>query len=847
MNKKRTAVVVLGIVWVLFFGAGILVSLNGFGITSRWIADIYPEAVITPEEFTPPKAYLKEFTQNGDGSITSDSADPWLFVNLNANGLTRLHTLEINVSSATNLGEGISVFYADSYQSVGFLLKEGCNRVTLRKAAENDNGLRLDLTAKQKQTIKIDSIIINNNRYLTTCYGRKIFSFLACFLWISLLLLVSVPAVKEKISGSIPQKFSWIFSRNLKENPAVSGRLPHILSWGSSCIIGCGLAFCFSWQINADKAFFEYDLGNLILWAAVLLLSYLGVGGRLSVLSFTGIYMFVHGYLQYSLNDESMGYYVSRMYFNAMLAVNVLLFILLVLMLQKLVGMALGNLVFAIIFGLYILANLIKLKYQNALFSSADFALAGEIAGIAGQYVRLWMVGLLLILLVGIVFVCVKYGKKLKEYFKPRFRWTSIPTALCFLAMVLVSLSNGFQKLGIDTKVEYRTNKEQLNAMGFGMYTLLEFSGNQNTGEPEGYDESIVAEIQKYKDHSTETQVTPTVILILAESLFQVENIEGVTFNAPLTSNLAPYKVCNVVSPSYGGRTAAAEFEALTGLSNLFISGDAIPYTTYFKKTGNDTGSIAREFHDNGYITYAVHANNAGYYSRDTAFENMGFDDFISKEDFYLTSEDYLEDNLINDRAFVDMILKVLENSQDPVFLFGASLEGHSPYGEKYSSTEIQAESDCYSSDAVRELSKYGQAVYNFDAQMGRLIDYFETTQKPALIYIYGDHLPPLLINSEDGYLENDYLKYSTPLYAYSNYCDTSIQEEYLSLSQVAPEILQKSGIPYRAYYDYIYQLRKEYPVTHKNITENTDNENLQTYRKIQWDLLRGQRYLLKQ
>lgn len=832
MSKKKIAVLAMSIVWGLLLLAGLCASANVFGITSHLIERIYPQAVITPEEFTPPKAYLKDFTQNKDGSITSDSADPWIFVNLNTNGLTGLHTLDLNVTSATNISEGATIYYTDSYHSIDFNLQEGLNRISLRKAAENDNGLRLDLTSKQKQTLYIESIIINNNQYLTTYYGRKIFSLTLCFVLISLLCLAKF-SHKWKVSDILDVLKEAIHKKSC-------------ITAVASMIIGFGIAFLLSWNISGDKGLFSFDLGNLMLWLTICLVSLLAIRNELSTLLFAVAYLIIHGYLQYSLNDEGFWYYVSHMYFNSMLALNLLLFLLIIITIQKLAG-HLGNVLCVAIFGLYIVANLIKMKFQNALFSSADFALAGEITGIAGQYVKLWMVVLLVLALLAILFLCIHFRKKVIPYLKPEFHWSSILAALALLILVLLVFSNFFQSLGVNTKAQYLTNKEQLNAMGFGMYTLLEFSGQQNTGEPEGYDESIVADLAQYKDHSTENDTKPTVILILAESLFQVEQVPGVTFNTPLTANLAPYKVCNVISPSYGGRTAAAEFESLTGLSNLFIPGDSIPYTTYLKKTGHTTGSIAREFHDNGYMTYAVHANTASYYSRDTAYENMGFDDFISKEDFFLTQDDFLADNLVRDEAFANMILKLLENTEEPVFLFGASLEGHSPYDGKYDTTEVIASSEQYSSDAMKELSKYGQAVYNFDQQMGRIIDYFETSKKPVLIYVYGDHLPPVLVNSEDGYLNDDYLKYSTPLYAYSNYCDTSIEEEYISLSQVAPEILRKSGIDYRAYYDYIYQLRKKYPITHKNMISNTDTKELKTYEKLQWDLLQGQRYLLNQ
>ena len=224
----------------------------------------------------------------------------------------------------------------------------------------------------------------------------------------------------------------------------------------------------------------------------------------------------------------------------------------------------------------------------------------------------------------------------------------------------------------------------------------------------------------------------------------------------------------------------------------------------------------------------------------------MGFNDFISIEDMELNKNDYLADGLVSDAAFVDQILNILKANEVPVFIFGASLESHSPYLYKYESTDILAHSDIYSENILNEVSSYAQSVYNFDQQMGRLIAHFEQLDKPVLIYIFGDHKPPLKVNELNGCLDNDWQKYQVPLYAYSNYCDVSVEQEWLSMNQIAPEILRKSGVLYNAYFDYIYSLRNNYPVIHKNVIDNWECEELQLYNAIQWDLLFGWDYLLR-
>lgn len=396
----------------------------------------------------------------------------------------------------------------------------------------------------------------------------------------------------------------------------------------------------------------------------------------------------------------------------------------------------------------------------------------------------------------------------------------------------------------------YITQRQEINATGFAVYTLLEFSDNRKIAAPKGYSSDIVTTIENFKYTTTESNVKPTVILILAESLFEVESIEDVTFNMKLTSNIAPYKVADTISPSYGGRTAAAEFEALTGLSNLFVDGDAMVYTDYLSRNGAHTGGLAKEFKANGYSAYAVHANTASYYSRDIVYENMGFDQFIYKDKFELSEEDILEDSSTKDAAFVDEILKLLEGNDEPMFIFGASIEGHSPYmrnsdSSKYKQLDVVASSDKYDDVVLTELSSYAQTVYNFDQQMGCLFDYFEENNRSVLIYIFGDHLPAIEINEQNGYLDDKWLKYRTPLYVYSNYCETSIEEDAISTSQIAPEILRKAGISHSAYFDYIYQLRETYPITQKEFVEDITSEQLNLYNQIQWDLLHGERYLL--
>ena len=72
-----------------------------------------------------------------------------------------------------------------------------------------------------------------------------------------------------------------------------------------------------------------------------------------------------------------------------------------------------------------------------------------------------------------------------------------------------------------------------------------------------------------------------------------------------------------------------------------------------------------------------------------------------------------LNDGFLKDDEFFDVMIDELEKSDTPTFIFGATIAGHSPYNDKYTETQIQAASSLYTSDALAELSKYGQTAYD--------------------------------------------------------------------------------------------------------------------------------------
>ncbi|MBQ3509767.1 MAG: LTA synthase family protein [Peptococcaceae bacterium] len=807
-------------------------AINLGGITAAALNQIYPEYSISQEDFATEKAELKDFVLQEDGTIYSQTVDPWVFVPYAENRLKNVFCVDINIANASNAGETFEIFYAYSYLTERAVIENRVIHVDLPKIDPQDVGIRFDLTSRQDQSITVEEILFNENRYITTFFCKRIWQIL---LWVAAV-FVAYCINERKLKNEQHAAF---------KNSKMSGHI-YLLCFAM------GLPFTATFAL--ERLFVVDCLEKTVILA--LLAVYIGnavIAKNNSLYIGSLVYTIIHAYIVYELNDYPLDYFLKFELFNGILALNILLYMTVLLFFQKALGKNAGQLVFYILCAIYCLANLIKIYFQNSPISRADFYLINEIVGIAGQYVDFRYISVLLCVLAGGLFLAVKH----KEYLKHKFAFAGSRQGILYFAVaVLLAASvccNCFSAIGTDVKKEYYTNKDKLNATGFGVYSLIEFTIGWHQNEPEGYNEQIIQAVNncRFTDSFSETgsveDVSPNVILILAESLFEIENMPGVSFSKPLTGNLGPYKVANLVSPVYGGRTASTEFEAMTGLSNIFLPGDTIAYTTYLNEPGKRIGSLAREFADNQYSTYAIHANTASYYGRDTVYENMGFESFISIEDMALEKEDFLKDGYAKDSPFFEEIITTIKNSEEPVFIFGASIEAHSPYYEKYEECEISAFSEQYDTAVLEEAACYAQTVYNFDVQFGDLISYLEGQEEPVLVYVFGDHLPPIQINESAGYLNDVWAKYTTPLYAYSNYCDVSIEQEYISMNQIAPEILKRTGISYRAYFDYIRTLQENWPVLQKEITgENVSDETLKLYQTIQYDLLFGEKYLLE-
>ena len=104
-----------------------------------------------------------------------------------------------------------------------------------------------------------------------------------------------------------------------------------------------------------------------------------------------------------------------------------------------------------------------------------------------------------------------------------------------------------------------------------------------------------------------------------------------------------------------GGGTANTEFEFLTGNSMAFLGLGKYPYSIY---DFSDCEALPKQLAKLGYASTAIHPNYPSNWNRKSTYEGMGFDQFLSIEDFPEDAPRF--HNGLTDKVTYDKILELL-------------------------------------------------------------------------------------------------------------------------------------------------------------------------------------------
>jgi phosphoglycerol transferase MdoB-like AlkP superfamily enzyme len=374
----------------------------------------------------------------------------------------------------------------------------------------------------------------------------------------------------------------------------------------------------------------------------------------------------------------------------------------------------------------------------------------------------------------------------------------------------------------------------------------------------------IVDSLPIAKTSQSDNTFRPDIIIFVSESFFDITKLPFIKYSEPVNPYFQELKKQNYIkwfSPTFGGQTANAEFELITGFPLAFFSSQVVPYRLYCRQKVSSIASVLSSLA--GYKTVMIHPYYRNFWSRDTVISNLGFDEFISLENMKHTDK---KGGFVSDDSLVSEALDVLERENGPVFLYLMTIQNHYPFKagryDDYNDT-IKVSSAKLNEEENGVLESYANGLFDSDRALRRLVEHIKkNSANPTLILFLGDHLPTLKGNqiyNKLGYEldDNKLSRYTVDGVVWSNYpVDVKNNANY-QMCYLPMKVLEWAKQPMSVYFRFLEKLSEDYSVLHaKGIYDSNLNEvpvsdffsseTARTARYLIYDLLFGKAYSIK-
>ncbi len=351
--------------------------------------------------------------------------------------------------------------------------------------------------------------------------------------------------------------------------------------------------------------------------------------------------------------------------------------------------------------------------------------------------------------------------------------------------------------------------------------------------------------------------------MLMSESLWDPTRLENVNLSADPMPTIRAKQSGNVFSPEFGGMTANVEFEALTGFSNAFLPYGSIPYQQYIRRP---VPSLASFFRGEGYSAIAVHPFQEWFWNRKQVYKNFGFEEFRSEETLPAMEK---RGNFASDDALMEEIMATADRTQNPLFLFAVTLQGHGPYEtNRYAENTIGIEGEL-SASASQALATYSQGVVEADEALLKLMRWAKKRDRETIIVLFGDHLPPLgqtfvesgympgMVASRRAPLEVMKKEHETPLVVWSSKKGVRKNIGTISPALLPYHVLKTAGFSDPFYTGTLGEVQQAFSVIDRHmlvtaggdalpdwsIAPNAVPDVVRNYRLLQFDMMFGKQY----
>ena len=345
---------------------------------------------------------------------------------------------------------------------------------------------------------------------------------------------------------------------------------------------------------------------------------------------------------------------------------------------------------------------------------------------------------------------------------------------------------------------------------------LMEFAmelRTLNVQRPEGYStEGAEALASAYAETETaSTGEKPNVVVVMMESMSDLRVLGDFQTSREVTPFLDEFMPSArrgmAISSVFGGNTANSEWEFLTGNTMAFLPEGSVAYRQFVKNRAN---SLVEVMKNNGYYCAALHPYGADGWDRSRIYPMMGFDEttFVDDADWGGTVRKYVSDD-----AFVDKVLATLnsrEGAEQPLFLFGISMQNHGGYSESGFEADVQTVG---LNGTYRDVNQYLSLMKLTDASLEKLVEGLKQTEEPVVLLVFGDHQPSL----QPGFYEeignpSEVQLHTVPFLIWKNYEQEAEELPLTSINYLSTLLMESAGLEKPAYYRFLSEAMQVVP-----------------------------------
>lgn len=404
------------------------------------------------------------------------------------------------------------------------------------------------------------------------------------------------------------------------------------------------------------------------------------------------------------------------------------------------------------------LINCVLLGFRTTPLNFMDFRTFKDVMGIMNVYFSsLQLLGMAagVILFAGIMFFLLIRLPSVKiAYYK------SGVAVACFCALLMGST---FVSLGNGTLITtFHNIQDAYKDYGFA-YCFAASVVDRGISRPRDYsEESIDQIVDKINEEAGEegtaeiirsdaaSEQTPNIIILQMESFFDPKTLEGVSYSEDpvpnFTSMRENYSSGWLTTPSFGAGTANTEYEVNTGMSVTYFGPGEYPYTTVLRKTTSE--SLANNFREYGYSSHAIHNHTGKFYGRYLVYPHLGFDSFTSVE--YMQNVERNPLDWADDSVLTGEIQKAMASTEEQDYVFAVSVQGHGKYPADQIDDTQTITVQGFNEEESTGFEYFVNQIHRMDEFLGELTEALSADDEPAVLVVYGDHLPKFSITNDD-------------------------------------------------------------------------------------------------